>query len=584
MIDVNDRYDAKGAQLILQPEAFDQWAFTTDFWAPDGFKAGGFAQVQRNPSFLFNVTLVPGRQPLRRHLRRPGRGDRQAPQAGQLGAVDRRWRWIGQNPDAGFVAVAPWIVARSRRPRPGGAARTRWSRSGVPLLPELRRRRAIRRSARARARTAIASRSSARPRRCPRPARCRRPRHAGAASADGLRHAPRSSTAGGRRAAPPARRRRRRSRLRRLAGHAAPASSTIYLGRQRRRRRRLHAAGASATTPRRRRRRAAARRRLRARRRRRVYVAWQELCTARRRRLRPHQAGALRRRRRQARRRRARRPRRRRGRQVERRRSPSTARGNPLVAWVDERDRSARRPAARAHLLRPQPRRRRDVRAATCASTAAAPTRFAAELDNKWAPAIAVRPLVHPVAWTDFRNYQWDIYTARSRDGRYFERNVRVDDGVSRAHPRPSGDRRRPPRHRCTSSGPTASARIPTPTSATPAAPRRPPLRRQHAEIDCRTRHAEQPVAPGAGRRRRRRRRRLAGQSPRRQRHLLRPQPRPRRHLRRPTSASTTAAPTPASSTAPTSPSTPSTRAAYAVWEDERLGPAAIALAKQPLH
>ncbi|HVN84029.1 MAG TPA: hypothetical protein VMW17_04195, partial [Candidatus Binatia bacterium] len=43
MIDVNDRYDIKRAQLILQAEAFDSWAFTVDPWQPDGFKDGGFA-------------------------------------------------------------------------------------------------------------------------------------------------------------------------------------------------------------------------------------------------------------------------------------------------------------------------------------------------------------------------------------------------------------------------------------------------------------------------------------------------------------------------------------------------------------
>ena len=60
-----------------------------------------------------------------------------------------------------------------------------------------------------------------------------------------------------------------------------------------------------------------------------------------------------------------------------------------------------------------------------------APTPFAAALDNKWAPAIAVRPPFIHVAWSDFRNYQWDIFTSRSRDGRYWERSARVDDGVT---------------------------------------------------------------------------------------------------------------------------------------------------------
>ena len=44
------------------------------------------------------------------------------------------------------------------------------------------------------------------------------------------------------------------------------------------------------------------------------------------------------------------------------------------------------------------------------------------------------------VAWTDFRDYQWDIYASRSRTGTGFERNRRVDDavGLERLHDHPA--------------------------------------------------------------------------------------------------------------------------------------------------
>jgi hypothetical protein len=59
---------------------------------------------------------------------------------------------------------------------------------------------------------------------------------------------------------------------------------------------------------------------------------------------------------------------------------------------------------------------------------AGAPVPPAAWLDNKWAPAVAVRGRRVYVTWTDFRQYNWDIYAAWSRDGIHFSRNVQIDD------------------------------------------------------------------------------------------------------------------------------------------------------------
>ncbi len=108
MVDINDRYVAKGANVVLQPEAFDSWAFTTTEWSPDVFREGGLANVQKNPEWVVNVdpdltgnlfeitfdgqTSVIGRK---RKL--------------DPGPLDGTNAWVGQNPDTALRAVAPWI-------------------------------------------------------------------------------------------------------------------------------------------------------------------------------------------------------------------------------------------------------------------------------------------------------------------------------------------------------------------------------------------------------------------------------------------------------------------------------------------
>src|SRR5262249_55593728 len=103
------------------------------------------------------------------------------------------------------------------------------------------------------------------------------------------------------------------------------------------------------------------------------------------------------------------------------------ATGNPLVAWIDERDRSPRGlPLEHVYFSRGRgggARMGRSVRV-----DRGAPVAAAGELDNKWAPSVAARRGSFFVAWTDFRNYQWDIYMSRSRSGGAFEANRRVDD------------------------------------------------------------------------------------------------------------------------------------------------------------
>ena len=59
---------------------------------------------------------------------------------------------------------------------------------------------------------------------------------------------------------------------------------------------------------------------------------------------------------------------------------------------------------------------------------------------NQWAPAVALAPggAELTVAWTDFRDYSWDVYAARSTDlGASWEPALRVDDagsGAERLH------------------------------------------------------------------------------------------------------------------------------------------------------
>jgi len=57
------------------------------------------------------------------------------------------------------------------------------------------------------------------------------------------------------------------------------------------------------------------------------------------------------------------------------------------------------------------------------------PTPLAASLDNKWSPTVAVVEGRIHAAWTDFREYNWDIFATRSLDGgRRFEPSVKVND------------------------------------------------------------------------------------------------------------------------------------------------------------
>ncbi|MEO8604996.1 MAG: hypothetical protein ABI629_20680 [bacterium] len=423
MVDVNDRYDAKRAQLVLQPEAFDQWAFVVDPWAPDGFKAGGFAQVQRNPSFLFNVTsclvgnlfdVTFDGQGAVIGKRRKSVGD-----AASLA-------WIGQQPDTGFVDIAAWIAADSggsdmaaRRAALVGAGHALLPGSSIPCAApnapgacENGYRESVQRvDLDLPAAGAVATRTPA----------ARVPAAFGSAAfvapaASGEQRHPRVAATGqdvyvawqdarhGRAAVYLAVSRDGGAHFspRRVSDHAPGAVVELRPA--------IAHDARSGTT----------------------FVAWQEFCDAE-----DDDCGRI---------------------VVARFDRDGTKLGpdvrvdrgaddagkwnvalaldrvgNPLLAWVDERDSVISGGAALPleHIYFARSRDRGATFTPNVRVDRGAPTLFAAALDNKWAPAIAVRPPFIHVAWSDFRNYQWDVYATRTRDGRYFERSVRVDDGVT---------------------------------------------------------------------------------------------------------------------------------------------------------
>lgn len=432
MVDVNDRYDAKRPEVIIQAEAFDQWAFGFP-WAPDGFKAGGFAQVQRNPSFRYNLTsdlvgnlfdvTFDGQGAILGKRRKDVEPDPALPNA-----------WIGQNADSGFLAVAPWIAADPIVSEPGlglDQRRIELVEQGVTLLPG----------------SGIACSPANAPGACDNgyresilmadlslpegPEPPGRIPGASQPTAFGDAKVVDPGGPGGQRQA-------------RIAAH----DGSVYVAWQDGRAgvENIYLAvsadgGASYATQRVSDNPAGATVELRpdvavspdgAS----VYVAWQEFCVGRdddcgRIKLARFDASGAKQ-----------------GADVRvdtgadeaGKWNPALATdrgGNPLVAWVDERDRSpAGLPLEHIYFSRGhRGRMSRNVRV-----DRGAPVAAATELDNKWAPTIAVQSRSILVAWSDFRNYQWDVYTARSRSGRAFQPSVRVDDaqGFERIHDRPA--------------------------------------------------------------------------------------------------------------------------------------------------
>jgi hypothetical protein len=426
MIDVNDRLDAKGAELIIQPEAFSEWAYVATPWQPDGFKAGGFAQVQRNPSYRYNVTpsLTGNLFEVTFDGQSAVTGKRQKP------ATVTSEPFIGQNNDPGFLRVGPWI-----RDDPHGTLTLQQRRNalaiaGQRLLP------------------------GARP-------RCTSPLDFGACE-NGYREsvlfadlrlggvAPPATTGT---AEPTAFGSSRRvdagdspARWARVAADAGrvyvvwqdsqDGFDSIVLGisddrGQHFREKRVSADGGGAvhemrpalafnpgTGD--------------------LFVVWQEQCVG----LGDH-CGHIKLARFD-----------RNGEKIggdvrvdsvtgqAEKWNPSVAvtkTGNPLVSWVDERDETPQG-LKLEHIYFARGRNRGAQFFPEVRVDRGPPVTAAASLDNKWSPSIALWGHRIYIAWTDFRNYNWDIFLASSMSGRLFSPNIRIDDfvGLERLHDHPS--------------------------------------------------------------------------------------------------------------------------------------------------
>ena len=432
MVDVNDRFEAKGANVIIQPEAFSGWAYQSAPWEPDILKEGGFGNVQKYPAWRVNVTAsltgnffdtyfdgqsaIIGRK-------------RKAP-PGPLGPNNA---WVGQNPDTGFAEVGPWIV-----PDPGIAdpsltlaeRRQRLAADGVKLIAgppcattltvgpcvngyresviwedvQLGQPAGNRRSDRARVQPPVFERSVEVSESEDRPT---------------AKHAPRVAAYG--------------KHVYAVWHEARRGLDNVYLAVSRDHGRHfrdpvrvsdnkrgsvmelLPTVTARSGE---------------------VVVAWQEFASGR-----SDDRGRIML---------ARLDERGRKRGADVRVDDTDAGGKwlaqvaldgdvPVVAWIDERDHGPQDlPLEHVYAARGTagggfgPNVRVD---------AGAPVPLSAHLDNKWSPAIATSGGKVFVAWSDFRNYNWDVYSARSDDGGLtFGPNVRIDDfqGFERINERAS--------------------------------------------------------------------------------------------------------------------------------------------------
>ncbi len=422
MIDVNDRYDAKGANLVLQPEAFSEWAYVADPWQPDGYKAGGFAQVQRNPSFLFNVApsmtgnlvdvTFDGQSSIVGKRRKGVSGSPQT-------------AWIGQNPDSGFLRVAPWIMADPGLETAGltvSQRRAQLADAGAHLLPGALPKcatpldvgpcqngyreavihadidipvGAVGPASQSRVMSALPPRGES---------------HPVAARSDARQYHPRVVANGG--------------RVYAVWEERTGASQRVVLAVSADRGEHFVVGNVSDNVP-------GTVTELRpvvaaSRDGDQVYVAWQEFCAGW-----DDDCGRIMLARFDA-----------TGRKLGGdvrvdsgadgvgKWNPTlavTGAGQPLVAWVDERD-GGPDGVRFEHIYFARGRQHGEWFTPSVRVDRGAPVRPATALDNKWAPTIAARGRRIVVAWSDFRNYNWDVYAAHSHTGAAFSTNVRVDD------------------------------------------------------------------------------------------------------------------------------------------------------------
>ena len=121
MPDVNERLDQLGAEILLQPEAFDRWGVPDldeatgrrDLWPPDKFQRGGWWMVQRHPSFQVNVA------PMLLGALGELSFDGQPLVAVPSPAGDPALGLLGQPPDTGWAAVGAWWRSATSAPAAG---------------------------------------------------------------------------------------------------------------------------------------------------------------------------------------------------------------------------------------------------------------------------------------------------------------------------------------------------------------------------------------------------------------------------------------------------------------------------------
>ncbi len=138
MVDINERLAARHAHVMIQSEAFSSWAFAATPWDPDIFKQGGYNNLQKHPTLLYNV--VPSMTgnlleiPFDGQTAILGRQTKSDP--GPLSVTNA---WIGQNPSTGFVALAPWVIDDPGIATPAltlADRRSQLASAGVELLPD----------------------------------------------------------------------------------------------------------------------------------------------------------------------------------------------------------------------------------------------------------------------------------------------------------------------------------------------------------------------------------------------------------------------------------------------------------------
>ncbi len=439
MIDVNDRFEAKNAQVLLQSEAFSAWAYQTGEWWPDIFKEGGFGILQQNPSFLFNIApcltgnlfdiTFDGQTSILEKKTKTSPGPLSATNA-----------WVGQNPDTGFLRVAPWVIDDPGIVSPVltlAQRRTQLAATGADLLPG----------------SGIPCTTDLTPGACENGYR-EAVTHADVMVPDGAAvlvapdPGPRVPTAFGSnvRVNPSdgltpslqknARLVARRRRVVVVWQDDRDGLPAIYLATSRDDGQSFDPpiqvsdnapgsvaelfpdvalSGGS------------------------VHVVWQELASGL-----DDDAGRIAHARFNLRGRK-------RGPDVrvdsgadgagKWRPAVAAASGRLYVTWIDERDAGSDGVAFEHVYFAASSDRGRSFGAPTRID-AGTPVTLAERLDNKWAPAIAADTRVVTVAWTDFRNYNWDIFSTTSTDrGASFGPNVRVDDfgpAIERLHGNPT--------------------------------------------------------------------------------------------------------------------------------------------------